>query len=70
MLGTRIHLHVRHCGTYLDKLCHEFSRPTTLRRLNLQKDGYALVELGPQEIVHEVARLFLLVHCLVLEDEI
>lgn len=31
---------------------------------------YALVKLGPQEVVHELARLFPLVHGLVLEDEI
>jgi hypothetical protein len=63
-------LHVQNCDTYLDKLCHEFSRGMTVRPSRISKEAYALVELGPEEIVDELARLVLLVHSLVLEYEI
>lgn len=42
----------------------------TIRQRHIGKEAYALVELGPEEIVDELARLVLLVHSLVLEYEV
>ena len=65
----RIHLHTRIMKLTLINFDMNFlgkrqSDNETSRRT------YALVKLGPQEVVHELARLFPLVHGLVLEDEI